>query len=195
LSDDLDLMLEYFASHPSAVMTHEHVVPNMRSTLRADAQFSFDRIPSVFTLRRAHPRFAEIDALLSASIAQQEPIDVVIDWDSVEIVAAFSMAQRRNGPKSDPFAALASLSNLRRETAIPCRDTDLLLDALGQIERELGRIRQCAPSTLHLYLDAVCSLCVLLSPIPPTRDSDVFALLRHNLLRLGHDGRPGTPPC
>jgi len=85
---------------------------------------------------------------------------------------------------TDRLVRLADPINLRIETAVPCRDTDLLLEALGRVEQELGLIGRRAPRSLRLRLDAVRSLCVILSPVPLASRSQVFAALRRNVPQM-----------
>jgi hypothetical protein len=87
----------------------------------------------------------------------------------------------------DHLVHLADLKNLRNETSVPCRDTDLLLEALAQIDLELGRLRPLMVGRVRPYIDAVRSLCILLSPLPPASGSEVFCLLRQNLNRLARE--------
>ena len=89
---------------------------------------------------------------------------------------------------TDRLVRLADPFNLCKETAVPCRDTDLLLEALGRIEQELGLIGRRAPRLLRIRLDAVRSLCVILSPVPLASRSQVFAALRRNVAQMTRSG-------
>ena len=72
---------------PTLALSLQTAMPDQVWMDEAEPQFSFLRSPMILKLRHTHPRFAELYALLTRSIMQDE-VHYIINLQTLEIVDA-----------------------------------------------------------------------------------------------------------